>query len=113
MAQIEIPFSREMAIAAIDGRKIATTRSEKKGEIGDTFWFEDPRREGEEWMMKYGGQFRLIDIRKVDLDFAKHHCYLLEGVETPAEFEEVWRSLHRGHFTIGKTYFIHFFARVV
>jgi hypothetical protein len=35
MPEIEIPFSYEMAIAALDGRKIATTRSEKKGVIGD------------------------------------------------------------------------------
>jgi len=113
MAQIEIPFSREMAIAAIDGMKITTTRSEKKGEIGDTFWFEDPRRDNEERMVKYGGQFRIIDIHFVGLGTVKSDYFLLEGCASPEEFERVWRSLHRGHFTAKKLYYIHFFARVV
>ena len=112
MVQIDIPFSREMAIAAIEGRKIATTRSEKKGEIGDTFWFEDPRRVGEERMIKYGGQFRILDIRQVTLFTVMDWYYRLEGFDSPEAFEATWRSLHRGHWSPRKKYWIHFFGRV-
>ena len=113
MTQIDLPFSREMAIEAIDGRKIATTRSEQKGHRGDTFWFEDPRRIDEERMTKFGGQFRLIEIIGIDLDSVKNIYFRLEGFDSPEAFEKTWRALHRGHFTTGKMYYIHFFARVI
>jgi hypothetical protein len=108
MSQIEIPFSREMAIAAIDGRKIATTRSERRGEPGDTFEIEDPRGR----MMGFA-TFRLLDVKTGRLEYIQYKCCRLEGCASPEEFEQVWKSLHRGHFTTGKMYFIHFFARVV
>lgn len=109
MAQIEIPFSREMAIAAIEGRKIATTRSEKKGEVGDTFSLDNPQIPNN----PARGHFRLIDIWETTLESVRDFYYHLEGCASPEEFERVWRSLHRGHFTTDKYYFIHFFARVV
>jgi hypothetical protein len=109
---IDLPFSREMAIAAIKGLKVATTRSEKKGEIGDRFWFEDPRREGEERMVKYGGQFVLIEIMAVDLETVKNLYFRLEGFDSPEAFEKTWRALHRGHFTTNKLYFMHIFGRI-
>ena len=114
MAQIEIPFSREMAIAAIDGKKIATTRSDRKGVVGGTFFIEDPRRIGEGGpTIKYGGHFRIIAIMDVDLKTVKKLYFRLEGFDSPEAFEKTWRALHRGHFMTGKPYYIHFFARVV
>ena len=106
MSQIELPFSREMAIAAIGGYKVATTRSEKKGEIGDKFHIEDPRDGSPEL-------FRIIEIMVVDLETVKNLYYRLEGFESPEAFEKTWRALHRGHFTTRKLYFIHIFGRMV
>jgi hypothetical protein len=107
MAQIEIPFSREMVIAAIEGRKVATTRSERKGEIGDTFSLDDPRP-----YFFNRSTFRLIEIMAVDLETVKNLYFRLEGCSSPEEFERVWRALHRGHFTTGKLYFMHIFGRI-
>ena len=108
MTQIEIPFSREMAIAAIDGKKIATTRSEQKGHRGDTFGIPGvDLGECETYM------FRLIEIIGIDLDSVKNIYFRLEGFDSPEAFEKAWRALHRGHFTTGKMYYIHFFERVV
>ena len=84
MAQIEIPFSREMAIAAIESRKITTTRSERKGEPGDTFEIEDPRGR----MMGFT-TFRLIDIWETTLESVRDFYYRLEGCSSPEEFERV------------------------
>lgn len=109
MAQIDIPFSREMAIAAIDGRKVATTRSVKKGEIGDEFPIVDPR---EDHILTTGGEFRLIEIMAVDLETVKNLYFRLEGFGSPEEFVNTWRALHRGHFTTGKVYYMHVFGRI-
>ena len=109
MTQIEIPFSREMAIAAIEGKKIATTRSEQKGDIEDTFWIDNPKIPNN----PIRGHFRLIEIMAVDLLTVKTLYFRLEGFDSPEAFERTWRALHRGHFTTGKMYYIHFFARLV
>ena len=110
MSAIDSPFSREMAIAAIDGYKVATTRSERKGEIGDVFLIEDPRIAG---YVPPLCQFWLIEIMAVDLVTVRDLYFRLEGFDSPEAFEKTWRSLHRGHFTTGKLYYIHFFGRVV
>ena len=110
MAEIEIPFSRDMAIAVIEGRKVATTRSERKGEIGDVFTIIDPR---EDHILTTGGEFRLLDVRRTTLlDVAKNY-YRLEGFDSPAAFEKTWRALHRGHFSLEKNVYLHFFGRVI
>jgi hypothetical protein len=112
MAQIEIPFSREMAIAIFEGRKIATTRSEKKGEIGDTFdVIVSHKTHG---FFIDAGKCRLIDIwPNTWLTTVRDDLYRLEGFDSPEAFERGWRALHRGHFTTNKDYFVHFFARVI
>ena len=104
---IEIPFSDEMGIAALEYRKIATTRSEKKGGIGDWFEIKFPAP-----FLDEPGIFRIIEIIKVNLEEVRNIFYRLEGFDTPESFEKTWRALHRGHFTTKKIYYIHFFTRV-
>jgi len=110
MASIIIPFSREMAIAAIDGRKVATTRSEAKGEIGDVFEITDPRWSHMPCVKPAG--FVLIEIMAVDLLTVLNLYFRLEGFNSPEAFEKTWRALHRGHFTTDKLYYMHLFGRV-
>lgn len=113
MIEIEIPFSREMAIAAIEGKKVATTRSEAKGEIGDTFTIEIVRDDLLKGIpVKRTGKFHLIEIMAVDLITVKNLYFRLEGFDSPEAFEKTWRALHRGHFTTDKLYFMHIFGRV-
>lgn len=111
MTDITIPFSREMAIAAIDGRKVATTRSEAKGQIGDEFKILDPRTGTTIFDDDYG-TFRLIEIMAMDLETVRDLYFRLEGFDSPEAFEKTWRSLHRGHFTTGKLYYMHVFGRI-
>ena len=114
MSAIEIPFSYEMAVAIIDGKKVATTRREAKGQIGDMFLIQDPRYDPNGWTAeRHRHLFRLIEIMNVGLVTARDFYFRLEGFDSPEAFEETWRSLHRGHFTTGKLYYIHFFGRVV
>jgi len=114
MSAIEIPFSYEMAVAIIDGKKVATTRREAKGQIGDVFNIELVRDDVLRGIpVKRCLTLRIIEIMAVDLETVRDLYFRLEGFDSPEAFEETWRSLHRGHFTTGKLYYIHFFGRVV
>ena len=109
MNTIEIPFSREMAIAAIEGRKVATTRSEPKGEIGDIFSIKNPQIPNNP---SYG-HFCLIEILDAQLETVRDFYFRLEGFDSPSEFVKTWKALHRGHFVPDKWYYMHVFGRVV
>jgi hypothetical protein len=114
MTQIELPFSREMAIAAIEGKKVATTRSEPKGDYGDTFEVGHPDVPKSESCKYFATpKFRILDILPRPLDDVKSMYFRLEGFDSPVAFEKTWRSLHRGHYVGDKEYYVHFFARVI
>jgi hypothetical protein len=108
MPEIDIPFSFNMALAAVEGRKVATTRGDKKGEIGDTFPIPDPRPEtsGDAFL------YQLIEIMAVDLETVANLYFRLEGFNSPDEFRATWRALHRGHYTTDKLYYMHVFGRI-
>lgn len=97
MKEIQIPFSKEMTQAILGGRKCTTARSEEKGDVGDVFRIQD-------------NFYRIVHIRPVLLKYIRDTYYLTEGCESPEHFERIWRSLHRGHYTENKLYFLHFFA---
>jgi uncharacterized protein YqfB (UPF0267 family) len=98
-ATIEIPFSNEMQEAVIQGRKICTTRKEAKGRAGDLF--------------RVRGQLcRILSIQEIYLDVVSDVFFRCEGCESPDEFRDLWRRLHRGHYSGQKRYYVHFFAIV-
>ncbi|TSA54938.1 MAG: hypothetical protein D4R45_03245 [Planctomycetaceae bacterium] len=95
---VHFPFSPAMRDAVLNGKKLCTTRYEKKGEIGDYFPVDDVL-------------FQIVDIWHAPLYVVHQLLYRLEGTDSPEAFEKLWRGLHRGHFSTGKEYWIHFFAR--
>ena len=99
----DFKFSRAMADAAIEGRKVATTRNERKGEIGDTFHIYDDGG--------FPATFRIIEIMATDLETIANLYFRLEGFKSPEAFRATWRKLHRGHYTTGKIVYMHIFAR--
>ncbi len=98
MVDIEIPFSREMAEAALAGRKIATTRSIIYGDPGDIFSIE-------------GVRFMLVEVMPVPMYEVRARFYRLEGFSSPEEFEQTWRDLHRNVWRRDSFRYTHFFAR--
>ena len=98
MAEIDIPFSPRMAEAALAGRKIATTRSHRKGDPGDIFPIE-------------GVWFVLVDVMPTILLQVKINFYKLEGFSSPGAFEEYWRELHDDTWVDTAEKYTHFFAR--
>lgn len=97
MAQIEIPFCREMRAAVLEGRKVCTSRAKLMGEVGDEFLVD-------------GRLYRIVDIQLRPLKRIRDHLYRLEGCESPDAFEKLWLRLHRGHYS-ENDYFVHWFAR--
>lgn len=95
---IEIPFSPAMAEAAVSGWKCCTTRGHEMGRRGDEFTIA-------------GVRFRIVQVLRGTITQVRDTLYEAEGFATPADFEETWKKLHRGHFTTGKEYWIHLFAR--
>lgn len=100
MTEVFIPFSQEMADKAISGNKLCTSRREIKGMIGDTFKIREKT-------------FKIVDIEKFKLGFITEKFYKIEGVETPFEFIDLWKSLHRGHYNPESEMYVHFFAVVI
>lgn len=100
MTSLYIPFSSKMNQAVREGRKVCTSRSKKYGDPGDLFHSED------------FALYRLVDVQQWRLRAIKSELYRQEGCSSPEEFEQVWRSLHRGHFSADKGYFVHWFQRV-
>jgi len=96
---VEIPFSKVMVKAVLEGRKVCTSRGEVKGDLGDTFMIGDM-------------EFRIVDIQRHRLISVTSILFRQEGTNSPEEFEELWKSLHRGHYDGKKAVFVHYFARV-
>lgn len=96
---IQIPFSPKMRAANLSGRKKCTTRSKRYGDPGDLF--DDGT----------GRTYELIHVHRCDLEYVRDNLYRHEGVESPEEFEALWKSLHQGDFTTGKDYWVHWYIR--
>ena len=95
---VESRFSPAMAEAAVGGWKCCTTRGREIGRRGDEFEIA-------------GVRFRIVQVLRGTLSQVRDTLYEAEGFANPADFEGTWRSLHRGHFTTGRDYWIYLFAR--
>src|SRR5574343_589115 len=69
MKEVQIPFSKEMQQAVLDGWKCTTARSEEKGDVGDVFRIKD-------------NFYRIVHIRPVLLKYNRDTYYLTEGCES-------------------------------
>ena len=101
MAQwISLPFSHEMYHAIQQGQKVCTTRSEKKGEIGDLF-------------VVSGRAYRIVDIQEQTLNDVARLLYRQEGFKDSGDFIRFWKLLHPGKpYLPGRTQYVHWFARI-
>jgi hypothetical protein len=94
--EILIKFAPDMKKAILEGRKCATSRNEKKGELGDFF---------------------LLNGRRFVLDYLQHRtlggvanwAFVDEGFKSPEAFRKRWRELHRGHYCGINKVWVHWF----
>lgn len=99
MADINISFHPEMQAATLAGRKICTTRPEKKGEPGDCFQVGDYR-------------YRLVDVEPCQLCDVAEELYRFEGFKSTIQFADFWSSIY-GKFEYGLEVFVHWYAAVL
>lgn len=95
---VDIPFSPEMRLATIEGRKLCTSRNKRYGGPGDHFTLD-------------GSIYRILDVQVWKLKDVAAKLYRLEGFDTPQQFIDIWNKLHymRG-WEPDKEVFVHFFA---
>ena len=82
---ITIPFTSDMALAIIEGKKSCTTRTKQYGSVSDVF------------RVEHDSRFETLIITQVErypLSLIANHYYKAEGFSSPDEFKEKWRQLH-------------------
>ena len=81
MAHVRIPFQPRWRPLVLSGAKTTTVRTRRYGAPGDEFEVE-------------GARFRLVEVAQTTLAAARDGTWREEGMESPAEFERVWRENH-------------------
>jgi hypothetical protein len=76
-----LPFRPYFVKRIAVGAKTTTARTEKYGDVGDK-------------LKTAAGVVELTEVAKVRLDTVRDHYWRDEGVSSPDEFEQVWRSIH-------------------
>lgn len=98
MVLIDLKFSPEMEDLVIQGMKICTTRTERKGDVGDLFKVRD------RW-------YRIVGIEADSFEYIQA-WHLLEGFETPEEFGDKLMEYYPNLDCEDELY-LHWFAFVI
>ena len=94
-----MPFRAAFESAITTGVKTATSRTKRYGWPGDVL--DTPF-----------GQVLLTEVYQAQLAWIALQLWREEGCESPKQFEEVWRSLHRGRWDLAKVVWVHRFRLV-
>lgn len=98
--RVTIPFNDWSLERLRDGRKTATTRSKKFGNVGDTFEVENVI-------------YEITQVGKFELKTIAESFYKEEGAESEEEFIEEWNHIHpRKGFVEYDQKWLHLFRRV-
>lgn len=93
-----LPFRDDMAALIREGRKTATTRTKKYGEVGDV-------------LATKAGPVRLTRVIGIQLREVARHFYLEEGFDSPSGFRAAWTEIHpRAGFRPEDRVYVHFFT---
>lgn len=100
---INIPFTDDMALAVIEGRKSCTTRTKRYGRVGDVFRVEHEAR---------FETLILTQIEQYPLWLVAVKYYDKEGFSSQEYFQEKWRQLHhRRGYRPNDIVWTHFFEK--
>jgi hypothetical protein len=104
MTEIKIPFREDMAELITVGRKKCTTRTEKYGDVGDTF----PVK----WK-NITTNLVLTHVEKKSLSFVAQFLHDPEGFENATDFVDIWNEIHpRKGFDPKAVKWVHWFEMV-
>jgi len=98
--KVNIPFLPEFEEAMLSGRKRATSRTRKFGNVGDTF-------------SVFGATFTITAVNHLTLECVSDCFWRKEGASSPAHFIAIWRRIHpqRG-WQPTKVIYLHQFERI-
>jgi len=95
-----LPFLPRFVPYIRAGDKTMTARSKPYGKAGDV-------------LRTPAGPVRLLSVRHVCLGFVRDFCWDQEGLNSPQEFEEVWRQIHpKAGFDPGRKVYLHHFEHI-
>jgi hypothetical protein len=95
---IKVSFQPEMKEAILSGNKSMTSRTFEMG-VGDVF--------------KLGGQkFKITKVDQHRLRDVANKYYKQEGVDSPEEFVELWKKIHKGKYNPKQVVYTHTFKPV-
>jgi len=98
--KINLPFLPEFEEAMLSGRKRATSRTRKFGNVGDTF-------------VAFGCTFTIMAVNRLALSNVANIFWRLEGVESPDDFIAIWRRIHpRQGWQPTQNIYFHQFERI-
>jgi len=80
---VKIPFLDKMVELILAGKKTATTRPRRYGQVGDCFEVQ-------------GRAMVLTKVSFMQLDSVANYYYREEGFESPGDFMATWNELHPG-----------------
>lgn len=79
--QVKVPFLPEFKERLIAGRKWATTRTKRLGDVGDQF-------------VAFGQRFEFTKVCDLPLFAVAAEHYQAEGFTSPEGFIDIWNNIH-------------------
>ena len=91
--QVTIPFQEDFKDRMLEGKKNATTRTKRYGEVGDTF-------------SAFDATFEIIQVWRIPLGLVANALSKAEGFQSPEDFIQCWKRLHprKGYMQEQKVY---------
>lgn len=96
--KVEIKFDPIFKAKFEDGTKVATIRTEKKGNVGDTF-------------EAFGKAYKFTNVFECHLKSIEAFLYPRVGFDTPADFISFWMKLY-GKYNQDIKGWMHYFEEV-
>jgi len=98
LPKIEIKFDERFKAPLKKGTKVATIRTERKGEVGDTF-------------DAFGKAYKFTNVFECHLKMIEAFLYPRCGFKTSDDFVKFWTELY-GKYSPDEKAFMHYFEEV-
>ncbi len=100
MTAIVLPFLDRFREPLLSGTKTCTSRRVRLAKEGDEF-------------LAFGVWFKVVSVEQAALGYVASILFKEEGVDSPADFIEVWRQLHPSNgFKPHQIVWLHRFERI-
>ncbi len=95
--RITIPFRADLVKEILNGKKRATARFKKYGQVGDYFVVDNKT-------------FRLAAVSKLPLGLVATQLFDIEGCDSPEHFWKIWNAIHPKRNSPDEIVYVHLFS---